>query len=112
MLAGMPKLAAIPQSIRQHGAAALPLERVLSATIVRRRHFGRWLAAVVIALVVCLLAASAIINPRFGWSVVWQYFFSSPILAGLGLTLELTAIASLISLVAGTILALMRMSSN
>ena len=42
----------------------------------------------------------------------WEYLFARPILAGLGLTIELTLIATVISLVAGTLLALMRMSAN
>jgi len=102
----------IPNRPRQIGASEVSLDRVRAATVVRRRHAGRWVAAAVIVLTLCLLIHSAITNPRFGWAVVWEYFFSGPILSGLGLTLELTAVASLISLVAGTILALMRMSPN
>ena len=63
-------------------------------------------------MLLVLLARAIVTNPRFEWPVVWHYLFARPILAGLGLTLELTLIATIISLAAGTLLALMRMSAN
>ena len=73
------------------------------------RHPGRWIAAVVIAVLVAALARSAATNPRFEWGVVGDYLFSSRILHGLVLTLELTVLAMAIGSVLGIVLALMRM---
>jgi polar amino acid transport system permease protein len=74
------------------------------------------IASMVGAAVVLLLAAglfwSALFNPAFGWPTFAEYFFSWPILNGLLMTLVLTAVAMFIAVVLGTILAIMRMSSN
>ncbi len=83
-----------------------------SAIVVPRRYPGRWVAAAILLVLLALFAWAIVTNPRFEWPVVWEYLFARPILAGLGLTIELTLIATVLSLVAGTLLALMRMSAN
>ncbi len=47
------------------------------------RHYGRWIAAAVIAILVASLARSVATNPRFEWGVVGDFLFSSRILQGL-----------------------------
>jgi polar amino acid transport system permease protein len=76
------------------------------------RHPGRWVAAAVIAVLVAALARSVATNPRFEWGVVGDYLFSSRILHGLVLTLELTVLAMAIGAALGIVLALMRMSRS
>jgi polar amino acid transport system permease protein len=76
------------------------------------RHPGRWIAAAVIALLVAALARSVATNPRFEWGVVGDYLFSSRILHGLVVTLELTALSMAIGIVLGVLLAVMRLSQN
>ena len=76
------------------------------------RHPGRWIAAAVIAVLVAALARSVATNPRFEWGVVGDYLFSSRILDGLVVTLELTVLAMAIGIVLGVVLALMRMSQS
>jgi polar amino acid transport system permease protein len=76
------------------------------------RHPGRWIAAAVIAVLVAALVRSAASNPRFEWGVVGHYLFSSRILDGLVVTLELTVLAMAIGIVLGVVLALMRMSQS
>ncbi|MGH2967005.1 MAG: amino acid ABC transporter permease [Solirubrobacterales bacterium] len=76
------------------------------------RHPGRWVAAAVIAILVAALARSVATNPRFEWGVVGDYLFSSRILHGLVVTLELTVLAMAIGIVLGVVLALMRMSQS
>jgi polar amino acid transport system permease protein len=88
------------------------LEQLRNAVVVPRRYPGRWVAAAILLLLLAFFATAIVTNPRFEWPVVWEYLFARPILAGLGLTLELTLLATIISLVAGTLLALMRMSAN
>jgi polar amino acid transport system permease protein len=55
---------------------------------------------------------SVVTNERFGWSTVGHYLFSSRILHGLVLTVELTVVAMAIGIVLGTLLAVMRLSPN
>ena len=58
------------------------------------------------------IAKSIATNPRFQWGIVGDYFFSSRVLEGLVVTLELTALAMAIGIVLGTLLAVMRLSPN
>jgi len=76
------------------------------------RHPGRWIAAVVVAVLIVALGRSIATNPRFNWNVVGDFLFTSRILDGLVLTIELTAMAMAIGIVLGIVLALMRMSQS
>jgi polar amino acid transport system permease protein len=76
------------------------------------RHTGRWIAAALIAVLVAALARSVVTNPRFEWGVVGDYLFSSRILDGLVVTLELTVLAMAIGVALGVLLALMRLSPS
>jgi polar amino acid transport system permease protein len=51
-------------------------------------------------------------NPRFGWGTVGHYLFSSRVLDGLAVTLELTVIAMAIGITLGVGLAVMRLSPS
>jgi polar amino acid transport system permease protein len=76
------------------------------------RHWGRWVAAFVVLLIVGSVIRSMVTNSRFEWNVVGTYLFDQRILDGLRLTLELTVVAMVIGIVLGVILALMRLSAN
>jgi polar amino acid transport system permease protein len=76
------------------------------------RHPGRWVAAAVVALLAVIVIRSVATNPRFQWSVVGDYLFSSQITHGAVVTLELTIVAMVIGIVLGVVLALMRLSTN
>jgi len=76
------------------------------------RHPGRWVAAALVALTGAALAQSVATNPRFQWDLVGQYLFSPRILRGLVATLELTAIAMVVGIALGVVLAVMRLSPN
>jgi polar amino acid transport system permease protein len=76
------------------------------------RHWGRWVVAALVLVLVADLVYSAANNPRFQWHVVGDFLFSSRVIDGLVLTLELTAIAMIIGIVLGVILAIMRLSPN
>jgi polar amino acid transport system permease protein len=76
------------------------------------RHPGRWIAALVVAFLAVVVVHSVATNPRFGWSTVGHYLFSSRILHGLLVTLELTAVSMVIGIVLGVVLAVMRLSRN
>jgi polar amino acid transport system permease protein len=55
---------------------------------------------------------SVVTNERFEWGLVRKYLFSSEVLHGLQITLELTVISMLVGIVLGVVLAVMRLSPN
>ena len=81
-------------------------------TAVPVRHPGRWVGAAVVAVLVAMLIDSFFTNPQYKWGTQWKYFFTSPILHGLGITLEVTVAAMAIGIVGGIVLAVMRLSPN
>jgi polar amino acid transport system permease protein len=93
--------APIESRVRPEAIKAIPVRRP-----------GRWLAAAVVVVLAATLVHSAVTNPRFDWPTVGDYLFSSDILHGLLVTLELTAIAMGIGIVLGVVLAVMRLSPN
>ncbi len=105
-----------------------------SVKVVPVRHYGQWIGVAILGLlgamlvhtlffrvasarVTCRVIGSAstcqhVMVWRYSWNVVGQYFFSSEILHGLVITIELTAIAMAIGIVLGLVVAIMRMSTN
>jgi polar amino acid transport system permease protein len=96
-------------SVSQTAAAQPPPEAITAVPV---RHPGRWAAAAVVALLAAVIVRSVATNPRFHWPVVGDYLFSSQIVKGATVTLELTAVSMVIGIVLGVILALMRLSKN
>lgn len=80
--------------------------------VVQVRHPGRWVAVVVIAVLVAMLAHSLITNPRWEWDYVRGYLTYTAILRGVLVTLELTVLAMAIGVILGIVLAVMRLSPN
>ena len=76
------------------------------------RHFGRWIAAALVLLVVASLVRSAIDNPNFKWDVVGSYLFDQRVLQGVVTTIELTVTGMAIGIVLGVLVAVMRLSPN
>jgi polar amino acid transport system permease protein len=76
------------------------------------RHPWRWIAAVVIAIVVANAMWSIATEANFDWTVFRHYVFSAQILSGLKLTLILTAVAMVMGVVLGVLLAVMWLSPN
>jgi polar amino acid transport system permease protein len=76
------------------------------------RHPGRWVAIVVIGVLVAMAVNSVVTNPNWEWDFQLDNAFSPPVLRGVGTTLWLTAVAMLMGLVLGVILAVMRLSPN
>ncbi len=76
------------------------------------RHPGRWVAAAIIAVLAAMFVHSLFANPRWQWGVVQDYLFDHSVLVGIGRTLELTALAMLIGVIGGIVLAVMRLSAN
>ncbi|MFB6711224.1 MULTISPECIES: amino acid ABC transporter permease [unclassified Streptomyces] len=80
--------------------------------IVPVRRTGRWAAAVVALALLALVLNSVIRNDAFQWDVVAEYFTTTAVLRGLGLTLWLTALVMVLGFALGTLLAVLRLSDN
>jgi polar amino acid transport system permease protein len=77
------------------------------------RHPWRWVAAVVIIILLALFLWGAATNPAYRWSVFSQYLFNDRVLTvGLLNTLQLTVYSMVLAIVLGVILAVMRLSAN
>ncbi len=89
-----------------------PDDDIAGLRIVKHRHWGRWFSALIVLLLLSLVVTSMVNNPRFEWGVVAQNLTEESILAGVLMTIELTVISVVFGFAGGTLLALMRLSSN
>ncbi len=80
--------------------------------VVPARYPWRVVGTVLAALIIGLSLRSIFTNPRWGWPVFREWFFAEPVLAGLGRTLELTAIGAVCGFALGGVLALARLSKS
>jgi polar amino acid transport system permease protein len=96
MTVDAPPLSGTPQTID-----AVPL-----------RHPWRWVAAVVIVVLLGLFLYGAATNEAYGWSTYSKYLFDSRISAAAWNTLQLTIYSMALALALGVLLAVMRLSPN
>ncbi|NDL61477.1 amino acid ABC transporter permease [Acerihabitans arboris] len=80
--------------------------------IVGKRYYGRWVSAFFVLILLCAAIHSMMSNPRFEWQTIVGSFTEASILRGVLMTLQLTVISVLFGFAFGTVLALMRLSSN
>ena len=83
-----------------------------SIKVVPARYPMRTAGAVIALFVLAVIIQSVAFNPRWEWSVFARWFFDPVILSGLGQTLLLTLIGTLLSILIGGLLALARLSSS
>src|ERR1700687_849529 len=76
------------------------------------RHPWRWVAAVVIVILVVLFLYGAATNKAFGWDTYAKYLFDKRVTQGAWNTLQLTVYSMVLAIVLGVILAVMRLSPN
>lgn len=76
------------------------------------RHPSWWIGSAILFLLVGLFIRVLVTNQNLQWPVVGAYLFSPEILDGLQRTLVLTALAMIIGLAIGVLLAIMRLSQN
>jgi polar amino acid transport system permease protein len=81
-------------------------------TVVGVRHPLRWVAVVIIGVLLAMLIHSLVVNPAWQWDYVQGYLTDSAILSGIWLTIQLTILSMVIGIVFGVALAVMRMSAN
>lgn len=96
---------------------ALPAEPLKDDTadrlrIVPVRRTGQWTAAAALLVLLALALNSVLRNDAFQWDVVGDYFTTTAVLRGLGLTLWLTALVMVLGFALGTLLAVLRLSAN
>jgi polar amino acid transport system permease protein len=77
------------------------------------RHPWRWVAAVVIVILVGLFLYGAATNDAYGWTTYREYFFNERVLkVGIVNTLQLTIYSMVLGIALGVVLAVMRLSPN
>lgn len=89
-----------------------PSSSFASLPIVGRRYYGRWFSALLVLLLLAGGVHAILNNPRFEWRVVAESLTETSILSGVLMTLKLTALSVILGFAGGTVLALMRLSSN
>ncbi|WP_329454287.1 amino acid ABC transporter permease [Streptomyces sp. NBC_01497] len=94
------------------GSAAAGPDAPTAVRIVPRRHPVRLLSAAVALLVLAMVVNSVVRNRHFQWNVVGRYFTTRAVLDGLVLTLWLTAAVMALGFLIGTLLAVLRLSTN
>ncbi|SDR39863.1 amino acid ABC transporter membrane protein, PAAT family [Rhizobiales bacterium GAS191] len=91
--------------------AGVALPDISGLRIVRRLHWGRWLAAaVILALVGLVIRAFA--NGQIEWPYVGRFLTVPAILSGVMNTVIMSVLAMALGIVLGVVVAIMRMSPN
>jgi polar amino acid transport system permease protein len=81
-------------------------------TAIPVRHWGRWVAAVVILAIAAWLAAAVVNSPAIHWATVRKFQFNHTILIGLRNTVVIAVLAQAVGLALGVAFAVMRLSTN
>ena len=97
------------EQVAQRDEGQVPAEEL---TVVPLRHPLRWVAVLVLGVLVAMLVHSLLVNPAWKWDYVRGYFTFSTIVKGIWITVQLTILSMLIGVVLGIVLAVMRMSPN
>lgn len=89
------------------------VERPGAIDAVPLRHYGRWVAVAVIAVLALMLLHLLVANPAFEWSFVLKAMDQQPVIEGLlkG-TILVTICSMVVGVVGGVVLAVMRLSAN
>src|SRR5882757_2089249 len=91
--------------------AGLALPDISGLRIVRRSHWGRWLAAAVI-FALAGLVIRAFANGQIEWAYVGRFLTVPAIISGVENTVIMTVLAMALGIVLGVVVAIMRMSAN
>ncbi len=92
---------------------ASPSDTPAAIDAIPLRHPWRWVAAVVIVILVALFLYGAASNDAYRWSVYLEYLFNERVLkVGVLNTLQLTVYSMVLAIVLGVVLAVMRLSPN
>ncbi|GDY58727.1 hypothetical protein SVIO_093500 [Streptomyces violaceusniger] len=89
---------------------ALPEPSVLKRA--KRRRPGLLVANAIVLVLAAMAVTTIFTNPRFEWETVGKYFFEIRVMKGIGVSIGMTAATMALSLVCGTLVALMRMGDS
>ncbi|GLB69147.1 amino acid ABC transporter permease [Arthrobacter mangrovi] len=84
----------------------------MSIKAVPVRHYGQWLTAVVVTVLLGAFVMALAQNENLDYSIVAANLFAGPILRGLVVTFQLTAVAMIGGVLIGVLLAVSKLSSN
>ena len=73
---------------------------------------GRWVSAILVAILAAMAIHGLITNVNFQWRVVFQWLFSASIMQGVAFTTILTVLAMAVGTVLAITMAIMRQSVN
>ena len=73
---------------------------------------GRWVSAIIVAILAAMAIHGLITNVNFQWGVVFQWLFSASIMQGVAFTIILTVLAMAVGTVLAIAMAIMRQSVN
>lgn len=80
--------------------------------IVPARHPWRLAGTLIAVIILGSIVQSVLTNPRWGWGIFRQWFFSEAVFEGLAKTLLLTALGTVIGFLLGAIIALGRIARS
>ena len=78
----------------------------------KRRHWGRWVSAVLALALLVGVVRLLLASPNLAPDVIARYLFKDFVLQGVLVTLGLTAVAMAFGVAGGAVLAVMRLSAN
>ncbi|ANP50905.1 polar amino acid transport system permease protein [Streptomyces griseochromogenes] len=81
-------------------------------TVVPARHYARWAAVVAVVVPAAQFVHGLATNPVWEWGVFRDYVLSETIVEAVWVTLQLTAYATVLGFLLGTVLAFMRLSRS
>jgi polar amino acid transport system permease protein len=76
------------------------------------RHPGRWVAIVILAIVVAMFVHMLVTNDAFQWGFMLENMFRPPVIEGVRTTLLLTVLSMVIGVALGIVVAMLRLSPN
>lgn len=76
------------------------------------RHPWRWVAAIVIVVLLFLFLYGAATNDAYGWATFGKYILDERIVHGVWITIQLTVFSMVLAVVIAVLLAVMRLSPN
>ncbi|CAL9375932.1 amino acid ABC transporter permease [Streptomyces sp. Tu 3180] len=83
-----------------------------SLEVVPARHYARWTAAAAVIVLGAQFVHGLATNPVWEWGVFRSYVLSETIVQAVWVTLQLTAYATVLGFLLGTVLAFMRLSRS
>lgn len=102
----------VAEAVGPRPVAVAPLASLATSRVIPLRRPGQWIATLVVLVLLVNFGQTLFSNPHWEWAKVPDWLFHKSILKGIGLTLQATAIAAVVSFIGGVVVALGRLSRN